>query len=140
MFSEINAFSRPPRFARAESGAVSVEFVLWLPIFFVVLMLIVDAAFLFGGQAYMMRIAQDTNRSISVGVITTMEGARTRVLSELAPLTPSAGVDTQSSVTGDVITTTISVPMRNLVIGGPLSLLTDDIKISVRATHKDERT
>lgn len=54
------------RFTRDEDGAVTVEFVLWLPVFFLILMLIVDATMVFSAEARLWTVARDAARQISI--------------------------------------------------------------------------
>ena len=135
MLKKNGVLARFRRFALSDAGSVSVEFVIWLPVFFVVFMLIVDAAMLFGGQAFITRVIQDANRSISIGYIRDMNVAEQRVLDAIAQLAPNATAE--SSITGDVITTTVTLPFSDLASAGPLSLLTTGT-MRISAQHKNE--
>jgi Flp pilus assembly protein TadG len=53
------------RFLRDESAAVTVEFVLWLPLFILILFLIVEVSLLFLTQSNMWNVARDTARRIA---------------------------------------------------------------------------
>jgi uncharacterized membrane protein len=54
------------RFRRDETAAVTVEFVLWLPLFFVIMFLIVEVSLLFLTQSSMWNVARDTARRIAM--------------------------------------------------------------------------
>ena len=56
------------RFAKDESAAVTVEFVLWVPVFVLILAITVDASVLFLTQANLWSIARDTTRQMSAGI------------------------------------------------------------------------
>lgn len=53
------------RFARATDGGVTVEFVLWLPVFLAVLMLATDASLLFLRQSNFWSAARETARIVA---------------------------------------------------------------------------
>ncbi len=53
------------RFVRDDKAAVTVEFVLWLPLFIIILFLIVEVSLLFLTQSSMWNVARDTARRIS---------------------------------------------------------------------------
>ncbi len=50
-----------------ESGATTVEFVLWVPVFMLILMLTVDVSLLFLRQSNLWQVARDTARQVSIG-------------------------------------------------------------------------
>jgi len=95
--------SRSPReFLQREDASATIEFVLWLPIVILILLLIVDASMLFMSRSQAIRILQDTNRLYSVGQFTSqnpdvdlakaerLAKAETYALSRLQPMSPSA--------------------------------------------------
>ncbi len=53
------------RFRRDEGATVTVEFVIWLPLFIIILFLIVEVSLLFLTQSSMWNVARDTARRIS---------------------------------------------------------------------------
>lgn len=53
------------RFVREESGSVTVEFVLWIPIFIIIMFLVIDVCILFITQANMWAVARDTTRRVA---------------------------------------------------------------------------
>jgi Flp pilus assembly protein TadG len=52
-------------YRRDEQAAVTVEFVLWLPVFIIILFLIVEVSLLFLTQSSMWNVARDTARRIA---------------------------------------------------------------------------
>lgn len=50
-----------------EGGTTTIEFILWLPIFIVILALIIDVCFLFLCQAIMYDVASDAARRLAIG-------------------------------------------------------------------------
>ena len=57
-------------FSKDEDGAITVAFVLWMPVFVMILALTVDATVLFISQANMWSVARDTSRFMAVGLYT----------------------------------------------------------------------
>lgn len=123
------------RFMRAEAGAFTVEAVMWLPVFLFLFCLIADASLIFGKQAQVMRIMQDANRAMSVGRITSADGAETYIQSQIAILSENAVVST--TVSGGVIVSTVEMPAGDLTATGFISSFTD-LTIRVTAQHLSE--
>jgi Flp pilus assembly protein TadG len=63
-FARLTRFAT--RFAREESGAVTVEAVLWIPFFIFILMLITDVSLAFFSRAQAYRIIESGNRAFSI--------------------------------------------------------------------------
>ncbi len=55
------------RLWRGEKGTVTVEFVIWIPIFLIILAFTADACKLYLTQANMWDVARDTTRRMSIG-------------------------------------------------------------------------
>ncbi|MBC7141878.1 MAG: pilus assembly protein, partial [Rhodobacteraceae bacterium] len=55
------------RFSRCDDGAATVEAVLWLPLYVMLIALLADVSMMFHGQSRLLRIAQDANRNMSIG-------------------------------------------------------------------------
>lgn len=63
------------RFRRDETGALTIEFVLWVPIILGVLLLVVDATTMYITHSEMTNVARDTVRRMVTGVILTTDEA-----------------------------------------------------------------
>ena len=128
----------PPlrKFLRREDGGASVEFVLILPVFLLIVALIVDASMLFFRQSQAYRVVQDANRSMSIGRFTTPEETSTFVIAALTPI--SAGATASSSVSNGIVTTTASLPIADIQLTGLLSAFQGGT-VGVTATHVLER-
>ena len=92
-------------FFRQEEGGATIEFVLWLPIIFLILLLIVDSSMLFMSRSQAIRVLQDTNRLYSVGQFTgtaaeRIAAAQNYALARLRGLSPSATAVTTRATTG----------------------------------------
>lgn len=107
---------------RREDGAVSVEMVIWLPFFALTLTVLADAALIFYGQARALQVAQDANRALSVGRLSSYEATSEYVTSTLAKMSPNATAQTTSD--DGVITTVVTLPASDLAAVGFIRSLT----------------
>lgn len=110
------------RFERGESGAVTVEAALWIPFFLLFTFGIGQLGLIFYGQARMLEVAQDANRSLSVGEFTSEEEAENWIEASLARLSPDARAE--ATVDGRIITTSVRAPAGQLggvIIFAPLT-------------------
>jgi len=100
-----------------ESGATTVEFVLWVPVFMLILMLTVDVSLLFLRQSNLWQVARDTARQVSIGQLTAAE-ADTYATNkgsfggDVPDVTVNVDVPLQS------VRVDISVPMSNVGVFG----------------------
>ncbi len=120
------------RFKRQEHGAITVEAVLWVPVYLIFFSLIADVSLIFHAQAKATRIAYDGNRQASAGVFETEAETRTAVLGRVQSFSPGATVSTVFGT--DEITTTVSMPTSDLAPVGLVSQLMN-INISVSSVH-----
>lgn len=105
------------RMRRDESGAVSVEFAIWLPVLLSVGMMIADASAAFTTQATMWRTAGDLARGLATGRITRDQAAAHIASNSLFSITIiSPGAD-------DVVTVELSRPYSEIGTGFLLSPL-----------------
>ena len=81
-----------------EDGAASIETVILMPLFLVVLAAIVDATMIFYGQAQVLRVVQDANRSLSIGRMTSVAEAEDFVATALADMGPALVVSSAVDV------------------------------------------
>ena len=120
------------RFLRREDGAATVEAVIWLPVFLLVLFLMVDVALVFVGQSEALRVVQDANRNMSIGRFRTAAETEAYVEARLAGL--SAGVEAVSVVNAGIVTTTVTLPARDLQMSGLFTAVIN-ANLSVSADH-----
>ncbi|MCX8510085.1 MAG: pilus assembly protein [Rhodobacteraceae bacterium] len=100
------------RFARASDGAATIEAVLWLPVFMMLLALFADLATIFTNQSRILRLMQDTNRAVAVGRLDGAEAAQTFLMQQLLPLSPKATVETR--IAAGRVATIVRVPVTDL--------------------------
>lgn len=104
------------RLARRDHGGATIETVLWLPVFALILGIVADTSLVFGSQAEALRIVQDANRSLSLGRIRTTAAAEAFVLQQVSELSPNAVVDVQ--IIDGVIVTRLDMPVTDLSAAG----------------------
>lgn len=106
-------------FRKNEDGAVTVEFVLWVPVFVIILMLVVDASMLFVTQSNFWGVARDSARRVAVNTMTDTE-AETWAEDEATFGSVVPDVDVESS--GGNVTVTISTPFSDVDVFGILGI------------------
>lgn len=101
------------RFREDTRGSATVEAVLWLPLFFLILSLAVDASMLFYAHNRVLKVMQDVNRAVSVGRIKGTAAAETRILALLSDY-PSATANTV--VADGIISSEVTVPATSILV------------------------
>ncbi len=116
---------------RDESGAVTVEAVLWVPFFIIFMTLIADVALIFHGQARALRIVQDANRNFSAGIYTSAQETSDVIVARLAAENLTSNAQAVTQLSGGIITSVVQVPTGDLdVVGVLTSLASIDMQIS----------
>lgn len=126
---------RVSRFAHSETGAATIEAVLWLPMFVMIVALLADVSMMFHGQSRLLRVAQDANRNMSVGRLTTTDAVQAFAVDQLKNV--SSNVTAKTTDINGLITTTISVPLNDLDLFGVAGIFSG-AQMSVRAEHLKE--
>lgn len=144
--SVIQPFRRliPARFLRENDGAITVEAVLWVPVYLVFFALITDVSMMFHGYSKALRIAQDTNRHASTGFLKSAQDTATQEETKLEALAkanldlfaPTATVTTilDTADTTPHVITNISIPSSDLQVIGLFSVFAN-INIQVSSVH-----
>lgn len=122
-------------FHRKEEGAATVEFVLWLPVIAFLFGLVADTAMIFGGQAQVLRVVQDANRAMSIGLVRDVDDTQNLILAGIVRIAPNASVAT--TVNGGVIRSTVSIPVTDLTATGLVDTFSD-FNVTVFAQHLAE--
>jgi len=123
-------------FSRGRSGLVTVEFVLWLPVFLVILAFLADGCMLYLMQADMWSVARDTARRMTTGQLDS-SGAQSYAASALLyssrPYTITA---TQGS--DDIVE--ISLPVQDASVFGVLAVFGSftNLMLDAKVTMRDE--
>ena len=123
------------RFLKDERGTATVEFVICVPVFVMLLGLVVDTSLVFAGEAQALRVVQDANRSFSIGRIKTISETQTMIIDGLKSMSP--GVTAVTVVNAGVITSTATIPAKELSSFGILNVF-GNTKVKVTAQHMSE--
>lgn len=108
--------TRLGRLRRDENGAVSVEFVVWLPVLLAVGLMVADASAAFTTQATMWRTAGDLARAVATGRITPAQ-AEAHIASR------SFSIQVTPPGNDRIVTVSLSRPYANIGTGFILSPL-----------------
>lgn len=107
-------------FRRDDRGSFTVEALIWLPIFVVVLCMTADTAMIYAKQSQVMRVVQDANRAYAVGKFADATATQNYILGRVRPMSP--GATAVSSLVNGIITTTVTMPARELMATGMLPM------------------
>lgn len=122
------------KFATASEGAITMEGVLWVPVYVFFFGFIADTSLLFNGQAQAQRAIQDLNRLASYGYYRTEGEVEERGRVVLGHLSSDVSVDATIDPATHTIRTTATIPASDLMAVGLIAKFTD-IQITVGAQH-----
>lgn len=123
---------RPFKKFQSEEGGITIEAVLWLPLFLGFMAFITDVALILHAQAKVQRIAQDGNRGLSTGLYQSPAEAQAAVEAGLVNIASSATVLTEE--TDGVIRTLVRMNSSDLVAVGLISRI-NDVDLSFATFH-----
>lgn len=109
------------KFFVKEDGGITVEGVLWIPVYVFFFGFIADVSLMFNSQTQVQRALQDVNRLASSGFLVTEEEVEDRIQAVIGHLTTRATVDTTFDTANGVVTTTATVPASDLMAIGLVS-------------------
>lgn len=102
------------RFAKSKDGSATVEAVLWLPVFLVLLSLVADTSALFGRKEEILRIVQTANRALAVGYFKTPAEAQVYIGDQVRMFSSTAQV--LVSIEKGIISSTVDVSAADLTM------------------------
>ena len=114
-----------------EDGSFTIESVVWMPIFAILIAVIMNVSLVFFSESQMLRVVQDANRAFSLGRFENELETETYILAELDHM--GANFTVETTLSGGVITTVLSAPAADLM---PLNLMTsafDSVDVGVFA-------
>ena len=133
----VSVLRRVAAFFRSDEGAVTVEGVLWLPIYGFFFTLIADTSLMLNGQAQAQRAIQDLNRLASSGFYVTEQEVENRGKAVLAHLSANATVEATIDMTNGTISTVAVLPAGDLMAVGLITKFSA-IQVTVTAQHSIE--
>ena len=101
------------RFRNDEKGTVTIEFVLWLPVFIIIMSLVINTTMLMQTQTMMINVARDASRQV---VLAAMTKAQAEEFARSSLNNHSYNIEVVESA--QVVTTNISVPFSDVVMFG----------------------
>lgn len=122
------------KYIEDEDGALTVESVLWIPLYAFFFAFIVDVSLMFNGQTQVQRILQDVNRLASSGFLITEVEIEERVAASLSHLSSEATVDATIDPDTNLVTTIASLPARDLMATGIVAKFTN-LTLNFSAQH-----
>jgi Flp pilus assembly protein TadG len=132
--SVFKAFNKliPARFLRENDGTITVEAVLWVPIYLIFFAFIVDVSNIFHGQAKAIRMAYDGNREASLGTFADADATQAAILARVQSFSPNAKVTTVFD--SESISTVVVLPSNDLAIIGTISTIMN-LDVTVSSVH-----
>ena len=121
------------RFWSSDDGSYSIEAVIWMPIFAILMAFIMNLSMIFHNESQMLRVVQDANRALSLGRLEDSTEVEAYIRTGLSYLSPSLEIN--SAISGGIISTTVLVPATDLM---PINLMTSafqNVRISVFSQH-----
>ena len=128
----MSMFRRITALLRDRQGSTTVEFAMWLPIFFMIFGVATDAALLMHKQTQMIDLARTASRQVSLGM-TTGSAAESFVMSHFAAETAGAASVT---IQNGFVTAEVTLPFSEVVIFS--YFLAGDNSLSASITMVDE--
>ncbi len=100
------------RFKRDESGAAAVELALWMPFFWLVFGLIVDATMLFQQQTQFVDVAREASRQVSIDKMTAVE-AHAYILERFSDV---ENIEADILIDATSVTASVNAPISSLTV------------------------
>lgn len=123
------------KFWGKEDATSTVEFVLMVPIMAAMFGLVIDTALVFGGRSQILRVTQDVNRAVSIGLVRDLADAEQMIIDNIQSFAPAAVAET--TVASGIISTVVTLPMSDLTSTGFVTAF-KDFTIIVSAQHLAE--
>ncbi|MFT4793017.1 MAG: Flp pilus assembly protein TadG [Paracoccaceae bacterium] len=99
---------------RRENGNATIDFVIWLPVFIILLGVIADVSLLLNMQARMFDVARDASRLVSLGRMTNVEA---QTWAQTA-LTNGTTLNVEVVVLDGFVTTRVKAPFSEAIVFG----------------------
>lgn len=110
------------RFWRSEDGSFTLEAVIWMPIFAILLAITMNLSMMFYYESQMLRVAQDATRAYSLGRLTDVE-AEAYIASRLSFIEADLNVSTEQVglVAQTIVSTNAAELMPFSLMSGPFA-------------------
>lgn len=118
-------FSANGTYLSDETGAATIEAVLWLPFFIIIFGLITDASLLFNTQSMLTRVVQDANRNYSIGLLKSEAETEDYILARVGAAKGDPDTSVVTTYAYGVIRTKLVVPAGAYMAIGLFDALTN---------------
>lgn len=122
-------------FLRKECGGLTLEGVLWLPIYGFFIVFIVNGSLVLSAQAQAQRTVQDANRLASTGFLQSEAEIEANIVSRLAHLSDELVIDAEVDTNTNIVTTLVAFPAADVM---PLDIVNNLIGIDVTAAARHQ--
>lgn len=133
---------RARRFARSEEGGISVEACLWLPFFLFFFFIVINLSMLFSQHAGIQRVVQDGARQYVTGRFgfdaTGRNALEAWIEATVSPVAPNVNATATFDATSGLLTTTVTYPATDNLLGGTGSGLFSGLTMRARTVHLTE--
>jgi len=123
------------KFLRDERGSQTIQFVVWFPLWFVLIILITDASLLYYAHTEMSTVARDTARRLTSGSLTGIPEAQNYAVGKLGNLSYQVNVEYDTDTTMAV---QISVPVVEVVPFGLMIKAFIPTRLTTRVAMRSE--
>jgi len=120
----MSRFTANRRYLSDETGAATIEAVLWVPFFVIVFSLIADASLLFNAQTMLTRVVQDANRAYSVGLLKSEAETESYILARVGAAEGDPDTTCVTTYSYGIIRTKLVVPAGHYLAVGFFDALT----------------
>ncbi len=129
-------FRRIRAFGSDQSGSVTIEAVLWLPLFVMFLIMLADASTIFMNEARILRIVQDGTRRFATGSITDCAALESWLEARISPISPGVAASCAPDPTPGslVYISGVSMPSGELDLSGATGLFAN-LNIVLQSQH-----
>jgi Flp pilus assembly protein TadG len=122
------------KLTRKEDGS-TIELVMWMPIFVLILSLIADVSLIFHGQSRVYWITQVANRALSIGNLESVDAAEEYIVGAVSAIGGHATVSIE--VLDGIIHTIVNVPASDFAAIGMFHSIMD-INLTIASDHVQE--
>ncbi len=124
--------NRIKQFWSACDGSATIETVLIVPVFMLLMFVTVDAALTFSNHTQVMRTVHDVNRQLSVGKLSSESDVVSEIQAQLLRLSPNATIT--ALIDNGTITSNVSFPLSDILAFGSMTNF-DEYTLNVEATN-----
>ncbi len=128
--------SRLRNFCKSTSGSFTIESVIWIPMFFILVSFAMNVSMVFFNEAQILRVVQSVSRQHSLGLYRSDVEARADLSARLAYLNANIGVD--ASKTFNLATASVQVTASDMMPMPFLRVPFEGLTLQIASNHAVE--